>query len=126
MTDPTIQPTARTNPALVWLGVILLVVGFCGHFFAARAIAAGNPVAYRDHMAGFFGATVLSLIIVGVLGHYFWRGRPGITLLIVGVLQALLGWFVYVNRYEVGHIQNRMHIGQHASAPAAAAVRELA
>jgi len=83
-----------------WLGVVLLVVGFLGHFFAARAIG-GTYIAYRDHMLGFVGLTLVSGAIIGVIGWRFWRGRADITLLILGALQALLGIWVYVERFSV-------------------------
>lgn len=35
------------------LGLGFLIVGFLGHFLAARAIG-GSYVAYRDHMLGFY------------------------------------------------------------------------
>ena len=38
---------------LAWLGLVLLVIGFLGHFFAARAIG-GSYLAFRDHIFGFF------------------------------------------------------------------------
>jgi hypothetical protein len=81
---------------LVWLGLILLVAGFFGHFFAAMALGPGHN-AWRDHMLGFAGLTVLSAIIVGAIGWRFWKGRRDITLLIVGVIQLILGIMVYLN-----------------------------
>jgi len=88
------------DPRLIWLGVILLVAGFLGHFFAARAIG-GTYIAYRDHIFGFVLLTVVSAAIVGVLGWRFWRARLDITLLTVGILQALIGLIVYINRFKV-------------------------
>jgi uncharacterized membrane protein (UPF0136 family) len=80
----------------MWLGVILLVAGFFGHVFAARAIG-GTYIAWRDHMIGFAGITVLSALIVGALGWRFWKGRKDITVLIVGVIGFALGLFVFIN-----------------------------
>jgi hypothetical protein len=90
-------PAIRTR---MWLGVALLVAGFLGHYFAARAIG-GTYIAYRDHMAGFFILTLVSGGIIALLGRYFWRGRHDITLLAVGAIQAAIGVFVYVNRFSV-------------------------
>lgn len=90
----------RVSQRWTWLGVILLVVGFLGHYFAARAIG-GTYIAYRDHIFGFVLLTLVSGAIVGVLGWRFWRGRPDITILIVGVLQALIGVWVYTERFSV-------------------------
>jgi hypothetical protein len=85
---------------LIWLGVIFLVVGFLGHYFAARAIG-GSYVAFRDHIGGFFLILVVTGAIIAGLGWKFWRGRKDITLLIIGIVQALFGIFVYVNRFGV-------------------------
>ena len=95
--------TAATGAAgrtRIWLGAILVVVGFLGHFFAARAIG-GSYVAFRDHILGFFLILVVSGAIVAGLGWRFWRGRHDITLLILGAIQALFGILVYVQRFHV-------------------------
>jgi uncharacterized membrane protein (UPF0136 family) len=85
---------------LAWLGVLLLVVGFLGHFFAARAIG-GSYIAFRDHIFGFFLILVVSGVIIAGLGWRFWKGRNDITLLIIGVVQALFGIYVYIERFNV-------------------------
>ena len=90
-----------TNQQRTWLGVLLIVVGFFGHFFAARAIG-GTYIAYRDHMAGFFGLLEITGAIIAVLGRRFWKGRHDITLLIIGVVQALFGIWVYIERFNIG------------------------
>jgi len=82
------------------LGVILLVVGFLGHYFAARAIG-GTYIAYRDHIFGFFVILLVTGLIIAGLGWRFWKGRRDITVLIVGLVQALLGIWVYIGRYSV-------------------------
>ena len=92
------QTTVRQR--WIWLGVLLIVVGFFGHFFAARAIG-GSYIAYRDHMAGFFGLLVITGAIIAVLGRRFWKGRYDITVLIVGVVQALFGIYIYIERFHI-------------------------
>ena len=82
------------------LGVILLVVGFLGHYFAARAIG-GTYIAYRHHIFGFFVILLVTGLIIAGLGWRFWKGRRDITVLIVGLVQALLGIWVYIGRYSV-------------------------
>jgi hypothetical protein len=77
------------------------VVGFFGHFFAARAIAAGNPRAYPDHIGGFFLILVVTGAIIGGLGWRFWKGRRDITVLSIGVVQAVLGIWIYINRFHL-------------------------
>ena len=90
----------RVSRRWTLLGVLLLVVGFFGHYFAARAIG-GTYIAYRDHIFGFVFLTLVSAVIVGGLGWRFWKGRRDITLLIVGILQAIIGIWVYTQRFTV-------------------------
>jgi cell division protein FtsW (lipid II flippase) len=90
----------RTDKRLTWLGVLLLVVGFLGHYFAARAIG-GNYIAFRDHIGGFFLILVVTGVIIAGLGWKFWKGRNDITLFVIGVVQALFGVVVYINRFSV-------------------------
>jgi hypothetical protein len=80
---------------------VLIVVGFFGHFFAARAIAGGNPRAYPDHIGGFFLILVVTGAIIGGLGWRFWKGRRDITVLSIGAVQALLGIWIYINRFHL-------------------------
>ena len=92
-----------TDPASrmrLGLGVALLVAGLIGHLLAAQAIG-GSHIAYRDHIAGFVGLTVLSGAIIAGLGWRFWKGRHDISILILGVVQALFGLFVYIERFSV-------------------------
>jgi hypothetical protein len=89
-----------TDRRLIWLGVLLIVVGFFGHFFAARAIG-GTYIAFRDHIGGFFLILFVTGAIIAGLGRLFWRGRNDITLLIIGAVQALIGIFIYINRFSV-------------------------
>ena len=91
---------ARRSQRWTWLGVLLLVVGFLGHFFAARAIG-GTYIAYRDHIFGFVVILLVTGAIIAGLGWKFWPRRRDITLLIVGLVQALLGIWVYMGRYGV-------------------------
>ncbi|MEP6508572.1 MAG: hypothetical protein ABJC63_10135 [Gemmatimonadales bacterium] len=85
---------------LMALGIVLLIAGFCGHFFAAKAIG-GTYIAYRDHMVGFFGLTIISGVLIAFLGRKFWRGRPELTLFVVGVIQAAFGLYIYINRFNL-------------------------
>ena len=87
------------NRRLAWLGAILIVVGFLGHFFAARAI--GTYIYYRDHIFGFFLILLVTGSIIAGLGWRFWKGRKDITLLIIGVVQALFGIYVYIERFNI-------------------------
>jgi hypothetical protein len=38
---------------------------------------------------------------LALVGRRFWRGRHDITLLIVGVIEAVLGLVVWINRFSI-------------------------
>src|SRR6266550_8812976 len=84
---------------LAWLGALLIVVGFLGHFFAARAI--GTYIYYRDHIFGFFLILLVTGSLIAGLGWRFWRGRHDITMLIIGAVQALFGLVIYIERFHI-------------------------
>ena len=93
----TRPPSSRMR---LWLGLLLLSAGLLGHLLAARAIG-GTQLAYRDHI---FGVVVLSLVsgaLIAGLAWRFWRGRHDISVLVLGVVQALMGLVVYVQRFSV-------------------------
>lgn len=101
MATSTAIPVARkNNAAFTWLGVALIVFAFFCHFFSARAIG-GSYVAFRDHTAGFFMILVVTGVIIAGLGWRFWKGRRDITLLIIGVVQAVFGIVIYLQRYHL-------------------------
>ncbi|MDQ6871984.1 MAG: hypothetical protein M3037_08210 [Gemmatimonadota bacterium] len=89
----------RTDKRLTWLGVLLIVVGFLGHFFAARAF--DTYIYYRDHIFGFFAILVVTGTIIALVGRFFWRGRNDITVFVIGVVQALFGIAIYIMRYHI-------------------------
>ena len=89
-----------TRRTWTWLGALLIVVGFLGHFFAARAISS-NPRAYPDHIGGFFLILVVTGSIIALLGRRFWKGRNDITVLIIGIVQAAFGIWIYINRFHL-------------------------
>ena len=89
----------RLNRSWIWLGVLLTAVGFFGHFFAARAF--GTYIYYRDHIAGFFLILVVTGAIIAGLGWRLWKGRHDITILIIGVVQALFGIAIYMMRFHI-------------------------
>jgi hypothetical protein len=90
----------RQNYSWIWIGALLTVGGFLGHFFAARAIG-GYAIAYRDHIFGFFLILVVTGGAIALLGRFFWRGRRDITILLIGVVQALFGIVIYMNRFHI-------------------------
>ena len=83
-----------------WLGIVLIVAGLCGHLLAARAIG-GYYIAYRDHIAGFTLLTVVTWLILAAVGRRFWPGRRDVTILVLGVIQTLVGVYIYINRFHL-------------------------
>jgi hypothetical protein len=101
MASSNAVPIVHTqNRSWIWIGALLTVVGFLGHFFAARAIG-GYAIAYRDHIFGFCLILVVTGAIIALLGRFFWRGRHDITILVIGVVQAAFGIVVYLNRFNI-------------------------
>lgn len=101
MEQPRVLGSTDTGTrARIGLGILLLILGFLGHFFAARAIG-GSYVAFRDHIAGFFLILLVTGAIVAGLGWRFWKGRHDITLLVIGAIQALFGLVVYIERFNI-------------------------
>jgi hypothetical protein len=96
--EPDAPPSERRQWTLV--GVILTLLGLLGHLLAARAIG-GTHIAFRDHIAGFMLIALVSGAIIFGLGARFWRRRYDISLLVFGAVQALMGLFVWVERFHV-------------------------
>jgi len=90
------RPASRSR---IWIGIMLLVLGLIGHLYAAHAIG-GSVVAYTHHVLGFFLILVVTGTIIAALGRRFWRSRPDITVLTVGVVQALFGLLVAVEPFR--------------------------
>ena len=91
------------RPRQMWIGfgALFLVLGLLGHLFAAQAIG-GSTIAYTHHVFGFFVGLVVFGAVAAALGWRFRRHRPEITLLVVGVAQALFGLVVYMQRFRIG------------------------
>lgn len=87
--------------ARLWLGVFLAGLGLLGHVLAARAISGKNPLAYQHHVFGFFLILAVTGAIISVLGWRFWKGRRDITVLTIGVVQALFGLVIYLDRFNI-------------------------
>ena len=97
----SIGETARApNRTYVWLGALLTVAGLCGHLFAARAIG-GYYLAWRDHIAGFTLALIITGLLIAALGSRFWKRRTDLTVLIIGLVQAAIGLLVYIRRFQI-------------------------
>jgi len=83
-----------------WTGAFLLAAGLLGHLFAARAIG-GSYIAYRDHIFGFFLIAAVTGAAIAGVGRRFWRGRHDVTLLVIGAVQALFGFVIYLQRFHI-------------------------
>ena len=92
MTTP--RGPQRGGPIRIVLPAILLTIGLLGHLLAADA-EGGRALHYRHHILGFVILLVASAVVVGVLGHFFWRGRRNVSILIVAAAQALFGLVIY-------------------------------
>jgi hypothetical protein len=90
-------PTGRIRMSI---GVALLVFGLFEHLLSARAIG-GSYIAFRDHIAGFVLISIVFGAIIFIAGFRFWRGRSDISVLMLGVVNALLGLYVYLQRYHL-------------------------
>lgn len=88
------------NRTLLLAGLLLLAGGLACHLLAAQAIG-GSYIGYRDHVGGFVILTLASGAILAGLGWRFWKGRHDITLAVLGLLQTLLGIWVYLERFSV-------------------------
>lgn len=90
---PAVDARGPAGRSRMWAGIVLLVLGLLGHLYAAHAIG-GSRVAYGHHVFGFFLILLVTGTIIAALGWRFWRSRPDITMLSVGVVQALFGLLV--------------------------------
>jgi hypothetical protein len=105
MTSPSgASPDSRTDGPTNqrWRGVVavLLALGLLGHLLAARAIG-GSRMAYTHHVLGFLLILVVTGAVIAALGRWLWRGRPHVTWLVVGAVQALFGLVIYLNRFHI-------------------------
>lgn len=82
------------------VGILLLAAGLMGHLLAAHAIG-GFYIAYRDHIFGFVILTTVAGLIIAGLGWRFWKGRWDLTVLILGIVQAIIGFLIYLNRFNI-------------------------
>jgi len=79
--------------------MLFLGIGLLGHLYAAHAIG-GSRIAYTHHVGGFLLILAVTGGIIAALGGRFWRSRPDITVLAVGVVQALFGIFVALEPFR--------------------------
>ena len=100
MTLPTLQERAPLKSGKRAAGIALVLLGLVGHLYAASAIG-GSRIAYTHHVLGFVVILIVTGAILMVVGRYFWRTRPDRTLLMIGIVQALLGLYVAITPGQV-------------------------
>jgi len=96
----TTDGAGSTRQTFTAIGVLLLLVGLLEHLISARAIG-GSYIAFRDHIFGFVLITIVSGAIIFGLGMRFWKGRRDISILLLGIVNLLSGFLVYLGRYHV-------------------------
>jgi uncharacterized membrane protein HdeD (DUF308 family) len=82
-----------------WGGMLFLGLGLLGHLYAAHAMG-GSRVAYTHHVLGFVLILLVTGGVLAGLGWRFWRSRSALTLLAIGVVQALLGVWVALEPFR--------------------------
>lgn len=75
------------------IGVMLSVLGLAGHIYAAHKMG-GSVIAYTHHILGFFLILLVTGGVIVLLGRRFWKSSQDITILVIGVVQALFGLLV--------------------------------
>lgn len=99
-TSITQLPSPQSRRTNISLGALLALVGLVGHLAAAHAIA-WNPRAYPDHIGGFFAILLVTGSVIALVGRTWWKRRQDLTVLIVGLTQAIFGIIVYFMRFHV-------------------------
>jgi hypothetical protein len=79
--------------------VLLLGLGLLGHVYAAHAIG-GSRIAYTHHVLGYCLILLVTGGLLAGLGWLFWRSRSALTILAIGLVQALLGLWVALETFR--------------------------
>jgi hypothetical protein len=98
-TSSTAAARPSTGRLLRWGGWLLLGLGLLGHLYAAYAMG-GSRVAYTHHVLGFALILLVTGGLIAGLGYWFWRSRPALTFLAIGLVQALLGLWVALEPFR--------------------------
>ena len=99
MTSPPAVDTRR-NPLYTALGFLFCGLGLAGHVLAAQAIG-GSSTAYLHHIAGFFLILGVTSGIIVLAGWHFWKRRAALAFFVIGVVQAVFGLWIYLERFHV-------------------------
>lgn len=89
-------PLTTRRRSFILLGIVLLGAGLLFHLLAADA-EGGRSLHYRHHIFGFVLLTVVPGILIALAGRRFWKGRGDITLMMVGALQTISGFLIYLS-----------------------------
>ena len=101
MDSPSTAANPRSPSRLpLWGGLLLLGLGLLGHLYAAHAIG-GDRVAYTHHVLGFFLILLVTGGLLAGLGWRFWRSHSALTILAIGLVQALFGLLVALEPFRV-------------------------
>jgi hypothetical protein len=95
----TAAPRPTTGRSLRWGGWLLLVLGLLAHVYAAYAMGGGR-VAYMHHVVGFVLILLVTGGLIAALGYWFWRSRRALTVLVIGLVQALVGLWVALEPFR--------------------------
>lgn len=100
-TDSPSQGAGRRPPVsrLVFIAV-LFVIAIVMRFVTVAAMGGSANDFSKVFLVGFVGVSVVWGAFFALLGHFFWRGRHDITLLILATFSALTGTGEYVDLLE--------------------------
>ena len=101
-TPQAIAAPHTTSRVWIRLALALFALGLLGHVLAAHTMG-GSTIAYTHHVAGFFIILVVTGAPVALLGWRFWRAHADRTLLIIGLIQAVLGAMVFLAEWRRFH-----------------------
>lgn len=103
-TSSTAAARPSTSRLLRWGGWLLLALGLLGHLYAAYAMG-GSRVAYTHHLLGFALILIVTGGLIAALGYWFWRSRPALTFLAIGLVQAILGVWVALEPFRAATVR---------------------
>lgn len=90
----------RLDRRMILGGFGLLLAGLHGHVQSAIDIG-GSFRAFRDHLLGFVVLTLGTGLLIATVGRRFWPRRHDVTILVLGIVQAVIGLLVYLDRFAM-------------------------
>lgn len=95
-THPAPEGPRGRSPGVRLATLVMLGLGLAAHLWAAH-LGGGSALHYGHHVFGFFLILAVTGGLIAGLGWLFWRSRPDLTLIAVGVVQVLFGVLVVVD-----------------------------